>query len=337
MKVGLIDVDSHNFPNLPLMKISAYQKRIGNTVEWWRPEEHYGAVYASKVFSGSELPEIANAEEIHIGGSGVDLKNSLPDKIEHITPDYTLYPQYGFALGFLTRGCPRLNHKFCITPEKDGCISRKVADLSEFWAGQQEIVLLDQNLLACKEHRIELLRQLAASGAWIEFNGGIDARFISEEIIAELRNIKVKDFHFAWDDPQEDLEEQFSMILRSGIKNPDRVGVYVLTNYWSTIEQDLRRIYTLRRLGFVPFPMIYDKQKFVDKNGRWLEGVEKRHTFEELRHFKICQYMQRWAGNRKIIKLCPEFADYDQYRKMLNGDRGWLPKGLKQHERSYSI
>ena len=76
------------------------------------------------------------------------------------------------AYGFLTRGCPRKNHRFCITPKKDGCISRKAADLAEFWHGQRKILLLDQNLLACKE-RMELLGQLAASGAEVEFNGGM--------------------------------------------------------------------------------------------------------------------------------------------------------------------
>ena len=37
MKIGLIDVDSHNFPNLALMKISAYHKAHGDDVEWWIP------------------------------------------------------------------------------------------------------------------------------------------------------------------------------------------------------------------------------------------------------------------------------------------------------------
>lgn len=93
MRIGLFDVDSHNFPNLPLMKLSAWHKSRGDTVEWWDPDDgHYSIVYASKVFTESVLPAITNADTVHIGGSGIDLKNKLPYEIEHTTPDYSLYP-----------------------------------------------------------------------------------------------------------------------------------------------------------------------------------------------------------------------------------------------------
>lgn len=135
MKVGLVDVDSHNFPNLCLMKLSSYHKKQGDDVEFWKADSFYDRVYVSKIFTESQLPRIDNAKDVVIGGSGVDLTNKLPYVVEHETPDYTLYPQYDFAVGMLTRGCPRKNHGFCITPKKDGCISKKVCDLSEFWTG----------------------------------------------------------------------------------------------------------------------------------------------------------------------------------------------------------
>lgn len=37
MRVALIDVDGHNFPGLPLMKLSAWHKQRGDTVEWYDP------------------------------------------------------------------------------------------------------------------------------------------------------------------------------------------------------------------------------------------------------------------------------------------------------------
>lgn len=329
MKIGLLAADSHNFPNLPLMKISAYYKAAGNRVEWWRADEEYDSVFCSVIFSETEIPKITNAKEVHFGGSGISLEKSLPDAIEHTTPDYSIYPQYDFAVGFLTRGCPRLNHTFCITPKKDGCVSRKVADLSEFWTGQKKISLLDQNLLACKE-RIDLLNQLAASGAEIDLKGGLDARFVNEEVIAVLRKVKVRNYFFAWDDPKEDLSDCFELIATSGIKNPDRIGVYVLTNYWSTTEQDLYRVYALRKCGLLPFVMIYDKQKFVDEHGKWKKGVEDRYSYEELRHFKICQYMQRWSASRALMKSCPDFVQYDMYKRMIEGDERWLPPALRK-------
>ena len=51
MKVGLIDVDGHNWPNLCLMKLSAYHKAQGDTVGWWRPAGWYDIVYKSRVFT----------------------------------------------------------------------------------------------------------------------------------------------------------------------------------------------------------------------------------------------------------------------------------------------
>lgn len=320
MEIGLIDVDSHNFPNIPLMKISAWHKRNGDNVEFAIAGKRYDKVYMSKIFTETKEPEGIVAETIVRGGSGYDLKNALPDEIEHIYPDYSLYPELTAdkAFGMLTRGCPRCNHRFCITPQKDGVVSHKVADLSEFWNGQKKIVLLDQNILACKD-RMELLRQLEESKAEVEFNGGVDIRFVTDEIIEVLKRIKVKDYHFAWDDPRENLEQQFQKVKESGLKNPDRCRVYVLTNFWSTIEEDLYRIYKLRRMGFVPFVMIYDKQKFVDKYGRWLPDVGERYTREQMIHFKTCQHMQRWSGTKGIIKLCPNFEDYEPLKKWKEG------------------
>lgn len=327
MNIGLIDVDSHNFPNLPLMKLSQYHKKVGDVVEfvqWFDGEErpvskYYDKVYMSKVFTESEDPigEIRCGELVR-GGSGYDLRNSLPYEVEHIYPDYSLYPDYKFALGFLTRGCPRCNHTFCITPKKDGIVSRKVADITEFWKGQDEIILLDQNLLACKD-RLVLLDQLARSKSYVEFNGGLDIRYLTPEVAALLKRIKMKDLHFAWDDPKEDLYDKFVYFKTEKIYSPHNTGVYVLVNYWSSIEEDLYRVEKLQELGYAPFVMIYDKQCFVNSQGRWLKGVEEKYTREQLRHFKICQHLQRWCNSRAISKSC-KFNEYYPYVR-------WMEKG----------
>lgn len=310
MKVGLIDVDSHNFPNLPLMKLSAFHKNSGDDVEFVQDGGKYDLVYMSKVFTESTEPDIDFvAPKIIRGGSGYDLKNRLPYEIEHTYPDYSLYPKYKFALGWLTRGCPHCDHPFCITPEKDGVVSVKVANLSEFWNGQKEIKLLDQNILACKD-RIELLDQLHESGAWVEFNGGMDIRFVNDEIAKYLSTMKVKVHHFAWDNPKENLEDRFKW-LRPYLPQADQnIAVYVLTNYWSTIEEDLKRIYFLRDHGYQPYVMIYDKQKFVDSRGHWLPDVMEKYTKEQRVHFKYCQHLQRWCNNRMIFRTTLDFNDY---------------------------
>lgn len=336
MIVGLLDADSHNFPNLPLMKLSGWHKAQGDQVAWYNAEQQFDRVYISKVFTESEDPmpvvlSNGNAGEIVHGGSGYGLQNKLPYEVEHTTPDYGLYPQFDFALGFLTRGCPRVNHAasnggFCITPDKDGCIPRKTADLAEFYTGQKEIYLLDQNLLACKD-RIDLIQQLAASGAKVDFSGGLDVRYMTNEVIEEMRKLRVKEWHFAWDDPRENLIPDFARVAQSKLVG-HRPSVYVLTNFWSTHAEDMHRIYALRLLGFYPYVMIYDKQKFVDDRGNLKPDVWERFTPYQIYHFKVCQHLQRWTANRGLFTKCPDFENYERYQNFIN--KQW-PKMLAEH------
>ncbi|MHA1304859.1 MAG: radical SAM protein, partial [Candidatus Heimdallarchaeaceae archaeon] len=173
MKVGLVDVDGHNFPNLPLMKLSAWHKQGGDQVEWCNPLLPYDKVYLSKVFDFTpDFTTAINAKEMIKGGIAYGLDNKLPKEIEHIYPDYPLYNIKNIAYGFLTRGCPR-NCDFCNVSQHQGNKAVKVADLKEFWSNQKEIKLLDPNLLACKD-KYKLLQQLIDSNSWIDFTQGLD-------------------------------------------------------------------------------------------------------------------------------------------------------------------
>lgn len=210
-RIGLIDVDGHNFPNIPLMKISAWHKAQGDRVEWYDPmfSEHMDKVYMSKVFSFSpDFEYFIRADEVVKGGSGycISLVNGkevydkskdidLPPEIEHIYPDYSLYGIEDTAYGFLTRGCPR-GCSFCHVEAKEGRRSYKVANLDEFWRGQKNIVLCDPNILACRDWK-ELLQQLIDSNATVDINQGMDIRLMTEEKAEMLKQIKIKQWHFA--------------------------------------------------------------------------------------------------------------------------------------------
>ena len=133
---------------------------------------------------------------------------------------------------------------------------------------------------------------------------------INDEIAKYLSTMKVKVHHFAWDNPKEHLEDRFKW-LRPYLPQADQnIAVYVLTNYWSTIEEDLKRIYFLRDHGYQPYVMIYDKQKFVDSRGHWLPDVMEKYTKEQRVHFKYCQHLQRWCNNRMIFRTTLDFNDY---------------------------
>ena len=294
-KVGLIDVDGHNFPNLALMKISAWHKAQGDEVEWWWGWSQYDRVYMSKVFDetySADVPDPVNAKEVIRGGTGYGLDNKLPDEIEHMYPDYSLYPELtkDTAYGFLTRGCPN-NCPFCIVCAKEGRKSCKVADLSEWWNGQKNIVLCDPNILACREH-MDLLGQLASSGAKVDVNQGLDARLLTMDNVAALKRIRIDKIHFAWDLMKNSDAILAGLNLWKQHGKKDRHGawgtVYVLVNFDTVMEENLHRIYTLRDMGFDPYVMVYDKPTAPT----------------EIRD------LQRWCNNKFIFKSCPEFQNY---------------------------
>lgn len=302
MKIGLWS-DCHNFPSLPLMKLSAYHKQRGDEVSFVNHLEHYDCVYASKVFSFTEDIEekaVVQTDKLIKGGTGYCISlqdgkevfdnsknHSLPFEIEHIYPDYNLYPDYQYAVGFLTRGCPR-GCGFCVVGKKEGRCSQQVADLSEFWRGQKEIKLLDPNLLACDNHE-NILKQLSKSKAKIDFTQGLDIRLINSDNVKLLNSVKTKLIHFAWDNPKQDLTNQFKLFSElSIIKSDSQKIVYVLTNFNSNIDDDLYRIYTLKELGYLPYVMIYDKA----------------HSD------KIHRDLQRWVNCRQIFRTIEHFEDY---------------------------
>lgn len=299
MKIGLIDVDGHNYPNLALMKLSAWHKAQGDEVEWWWGFSEYDRVYMSKVFDETytpDIPEPLNAKEIVKGGTGYGLDNKLPDEIEHIYPDYSLYPELtkDTAYGFLTRGCPRGCH-FCIVAGKEGRKSIKVADLSEWWNGQKNIVLMDANILACPQH-MELLQQLIDSKAWVDINQGMDCRLLTKQNIEAINRLKLREIHFAWDYMRESKAVLRGLELYASLATRKPHGryatVYCLTNYDTTMEENLYRIYKLRDMGYDPYVMIYDKP----------------HAPREVR------LLQRWCNNRLIFRAEPDFNKYDPKR-----------------------
>ena len=297
MKIGLVDVDSHRWPNLCLMKLSAFHKSQGDNVEWWRPDAHYDLVYKSRVFTDTYSKDtvvVTNADHIICGGTGYGPGPNLPDAVEHSRPDYALYPQFpDTAYGFLTRGCPN-SCGFCIVSGKEGKRSVQAADLSEFWDGQREIKLMDANLLACPDHE-KLIEQLTASRALVDFSQGLDIRLITPDNVFLLNRVRTKAIHFAWDNPNVDLTgcfQRFSELTK--IRDYRRKKVYVLTNFNSTHEQDLYRVNTLRQMGYDPYVMIYERPTAPP----------------------ITRHLQRWVNNKRIFRTVEDFSDYEPAKKL---------------------
>ena len=295
MTIGMIDVDKYthktgkSFPNLALMKLSAWHKAHGDSVEMCFPLKRYDRVYASKVFTFTNDIDFApQTDDLRRGGTGYFYPyggESLPTEVEHIMPDYSLYGITDTAYGFMSRGCPR-GCDFCIVAKKEGRVSRKVADLCEFWDGQRNIKLMDPNLTACTDWE-DILGELAESRAYVDITQGVDIRMLNERKVEAINQLKLKMIHFAWDgnDDLSPLFEKYAPMWRQRYRER---RVYCLTNFNTTMEWNLHRIYTLRDLGYDPFVMVYDKPNAP----------------------KDILRLQMWVNNKFIFYKCNRFEDY---------------------------
>lgn len=300
MKVGLIDVDGHNFPNVALMKIADWHRKQGDDVEWAMPMfGEYDRIYASKVFTFTPDFDtiIYNTKEIVRGGTGYDIKSRLPEEMDrHTGLAYDLYPQYPFSVQFYSRGCIR-HCPFCLVHDKEGDIHS--VEPMEWNPKAEWIEVLDNNFFAAPDWR-EAIKDLRQQRLPVKFHG-VDVRIMDEEQAAALNSVKMKGYiHIAWDLPQIDLTPMLEAMTKH-IK-PYKIACYVLVGFNSTKEQDLHRLNTLKRLGILPFvqpfrdytnnrnPTQYEKDLGRWANRAWLFKSMDFEDYEPRKGFKCKQY-----------------------------------------------
>lgn len=286
MKIALHDADKTGYPNLALMKISAYHKNKGDSVEWYGDlfSSQYDKVYSSRVFTFTKPYKLYG--NVLYGGSGNDIKSSLSDKIEHICPDYDLY-DIDFSMGFLTRGCIR-NCSFCIVPKKEGKI-KKHADIEEFLK-HKHVRLMDNNVLA-SSHGIDQIDKIARLKVKVDFNQGLDARLIDRSIAKKLSGVKWwKPVRLACDSTQQIKQlEKAVKILRSENVTPKNYFVYCIIR---DIEESAERIEHLKSLKLDVFA-----QPYIDVNGTKPTKKQKQ--------------LARYTNRKEIFKS----TTWSEYRK----------------------
>lgn len=280
MNIGLIDLDG-KFPNLALMKISAYHKQNGDTVDF-ATIGNYDKLYISKLFKFSELNlnTLITAKETIIGGSGYDLSVHLPNEIEICEPDYSIYPMYDFSLQFYSRGCIR-NCPFCIVRQKEGNI-KSVKPMALNPNGNR-IEVLDNNFFANPEWK-SAIDDLLSTKQTVNLHG-VDVRIMNEEQAYWLNKLKHhKQIHIAWDNPEDNIIPRIEEMIKH--VKPYKIMCYVLIGYWSTPEQDLYRIEKLREMKIDPFVMPFNKSDPYQKRfARWVnhKAVFKTVKWSEYR------------------------------------------------------
>lgn len=257
MRIGLIDVDGHNFPNFSLMKASSYHKNIGDSVEWAVAglfKKHYDLIISSKIFTFSNDVDYSqySASVIRKGGTGYDIQSRLnPEEESHRGMDYSLYPQYEFSIQFLSRGCIR-KCPFCLVRDKEGYITPQ--EPVELNPNGKWIEVLDNNFFANPEWKSSV-DYLLSTNQKVNLHG-VDVRIMDEEQAFFLNKLKLKNnIHIAWDLPSLDLTEKLREVTK--YVKPYKLTCYVLVGFNSTIEQDLFRLRTLKELKITPFVQPY--------------------------------------------------------------------------------
>lgn len=293
MKISLIDVDGHNFPNLALMKLSAWHNAHGDAVDWYSPLfSKPDKIYASKVFTYT--PDYTNyaardPEPIR-GGTGYSVTRKLPDEVESMQPDYTIYPDFKPALGFLTRGCIR-HCPWCIVSQKEGSI-RVVGDIETISAGRKDVILLDNNFLAAPPDFVaEQLIKARQLDLRLDFNQALDARLVTDRNAPLLASVKwSKYIRFACDTASTlpAVKNAVEMIRSSGYSR--EIFVYTLAQ---EVEESHDRIMRLTAID----------RKIVPFCQPCLTFTQNEKPPKELRD------LARWCNRQAIRKTVP-FSDY---------------------------
>lgn len=288
MNIALHDSDATGFPNLALMKLSAWYKQNGDSVEWWNPLLTYDRVYSSKVFTFT--PECAYLPENTVkGGTGYGIMDELPPEIDAMRPDYGIYPKCDHAIGFLTRGCIR-HCPWCIVPKKEGHIRRYSTWQDIKRPDSRDIVFMDNNVLA-SEWGLSQIEDMGGKDVRVDFNQGLDARLITPEVAQMLSRLKWIRFIRMSADTDAMLNVVLGAIDRlqsCGVK-AYRVFVYVLVQ---DIESAERRAMALREAGAEVFAQPY--RDFTNN----IEPSEEQRRFA------------RWVNHKAIFKSVARFEDY---------------------------
>lgn len=296
MRVAIHSVDGLHFPNLALMRISAWHKAQGDSVEWFMPLARYDRVYASKVFTFTPDDPYLPLDAIR-GGTGYDVASRLPPEVEFTPPDYTIYPQFEEAYGFLTRGCVN-KCPWCVVPRKEGAI-RPVADIEDICRTntgfRRDVVLMDNNFLAAPwEFVAEQFAKMRRLRVRVDFNQAMDARLITEDaarLCASVAWVKWIRVSCDTDAMLPHCVKAIQRLRKAGFKKD--IFVYVLAKN-DGIDSALHRIYGLTSADSRAVPFVMPYRSLTD---------DSIQASRELRR------LARWCNRAWIRKSC-KFKEY---------------------------
>jgi len=328
-KALLVQLDG-KLPNLALMKATTHYLDKGYEVElqvvgpmtklYVPPDGIPGdaPVIASLIFEKTRplARQLLDAfPRASIGGSGWNTSSRLPDIGIHTeVQEYSIYPEWTQSIGFSQRGC-RLKCPFCVVPKMEGRI-RDVNEIEAIWRGDpwpRHLVLLDNDFFGQESWpgKIEAIRK---GGFKVNFNQGINARFLTDETAAAIGSVDYRDVNMrdrqiytAWDNRKDEdrLFRGLELLKKHGVK-PGHMTVYILCGYWpwSDLADWEHRRARLREFGARPYPMPFNRtresvgfQRWVcgayDKRVSWTDWVGAGYRPEKLRLYQEGKLTQK--------------------------------------------
>lgn len=321
MKIVLFDVDS-KIPNLALMKLSSFYKGRGYESILARkprliPADFY---FASAVFNSEKSLGMIDrlkalyGDRIAIGGTGVDLRESLAEEVESYFPDYTLYDHTHYALGFLTRGCNK-RCAFCVVPKKEGKLRPSYSSFDNFVPkNQRNVMLLDNNLLA-SPNASHLLEEMAKRQFKINFSQTLDFQYLTDDAYRLLRRVDSvnsrftrKMIYFSCNTVKQAqrFEQEADKIRGFG---KDSVTAVIMYGFNTRLSEDFTILKTMKKLGVLAFVQQY----------RPIFGVPARipHHYFDLDLDEVAEFRFRTNGQNgeKFFRYVSElyFDTYGRY------------------------
>jgi len=296
MKVNLIDIDKTGFPNLALMKLSTYYKNHSHEVylNGLRGDiNHISCVFPKNKNHAERIADMFEPA-VNLGGSGININTQLPPEIEHLCPDYDLYPGLDYSLGFTSRGCIR-HCEFCIVPEKEGYI-KEHSPLIEF-VKHKKVRLLDNNFFASPKSKEKLIEMIDRK-LIVDFNQGLDIRLMTPEFAELLVKLNPPFLRFSWDNSNDEYSFNLGINYLKLAGFPicrKRVRCYVLAGFNSSFNDALSRCEQLHNMDIATFVQVY-------KGDHPFSNINK----DNIKDFRR---LTRWANRTEIWTKC-DFEDY---------------------------
>ena len=268
-RIVLYDIDG-KIPNLALMKISSFYKKLGYRAILSRGTAYIKAdiYFAGTIFHNEKTIKCTKTltdmygSDINIGGSGINLRKRLPDEIDRCFPDYELYNHNSYSIGFLTRGCNN-NCSFCLVPKKEGKLNCNYASFDDFVSeNQKKVMLLDNSLLA-SDKSSEILESIIKRNYMINFSQTLDISYLNEDTFNLL--IKIKSMNSRFTKPIyyfscNAVNRAKIFYKKEGYLRKfgrDTVSVIIMFGYNTKLSEDYEILLMTKKLGLLPFVQEY--------------------------------------------------------------------------------